>query len=339
MKTASLEKSFITPSAGVDELRRHAHTASLTELRKTLYQAEFNVVYDFFRSIAVDRASRGEFAAAIEILREADAIALENSEGRDERYINDIHTALLELITALQLEADLSEEAATTAAAALTQLAQEPKRKDEPFLAVLGALLTDVALLHSSRGEYKQAERELEKALKVFERLARINPDRYGPAHILAQTAASSIYRSRLRQANLLAHYQVATTTYLEQVNAGIEDATVHLIESLHTEGRTLAQMGRHREAIQYLSRALKYHTRIAPEMDLAQLAMSIDLGESLLNVKATRDKGIHLLNTLLHKATKLGAETEHRRIVEILFNAKSRKLDILGIWHKVFPK
>lgn len=196
-----------------------------------------------------------------------------------------------------------------------------------------------MALLHSSRGEYKQAERELEKALKVFERLARINPDRYGPAHILAQTAASSIYRSRLRQANLLAHYQVATTTYLEQVNAGIEDATVHLIESLHTEGRTLAQMGRHREAIQYLSRALKYHTRIAPEMDLAQLAMSIDLGESLLNVKATRDKGIHLLNTLLHKATKLGAETEHRRIVDILFNAKSRKLDILGIWHKVFPK
>ena len=310
MKTASLEKSFITPSAGVDELRRHAHTASLTELRKTLYQAEFNVVYDFFRSIAVDRASRGEFAAAIEILREADAIAFENSEGRDEQYINDIHTALL-----------------------------EPKRKDEPFLSVLGALLTDVALLHSSRGEYKQAERELEKALKVFERLARINPDRYGPAHILAQTAASSIYRSRLRQANLLAHYQVATTTYLEQVNAGIEDATVHLIESLHTEGRTLAQMGRHREAIQYLSRALKYHTRIAPEMDLAQLAMSIDLGESLLNVKATRDKGIHLLNTLLHKATKLGAETEHRRIVDILFNAKSRKLDILGIWHKVFPK
>ena len=66
---------------------------------------------------------------------------------------------------------------------------------------------------------------------------------------------------------------------------------------------------------------------------------MSIDLGESLLNVKATRDKGIHLLNTLLHKATKLGAETEHRRIVDILFNAKSRKLDILGIWHKVFPK
>ena len=324
MKTASLEKSFITPSAGVDELRRHAHTASLTELRKTLYQAEFNVVYDFFRSIAVDRASRGEFAAAIEILREADAIAFENSEGRDEQYINDIHTALLELITALQLEADLAEEAATTAAAALTQLAQEPKPKDEPFLSVLGALLP---------------ERELEKALKVFERLARINPDRYGPAHILAQTAASSIYRSRLRQANLLAHYQVATTTYLEQVNAGIEDATVHLIESLHTEGRTLAQMGRHREAIQYLSRALKYHTRIAPEMDLAQLAMSIDLGESLLNVKATRDKGIHLLNTLLHKATKLGAETEHRRIVDILFNAKSRKLDILGIWHKVFPK
>ena len=122
-------------------------------------------------------------------------------------------------------------------------------------------------------------------------------------------------------------------------VNSGIEDATSRLVESLYTEGRTLAQMGRHREAVQYLTRALKYLTKINPIFDLRQLTMSIDLGEALLNVPASRDKGIHLLNTMLHKATKINAGEEHRRIVDILLNAKSRRLDILGIWHKVFPK
>ncbi len=41
----------------------------------------------------------------------------------------------------------------------------------------------------------------------------------------------------------------------------------------------------------------------------------------------------------MLHKATKINATDEHRRIVDILYNAKSSSLDILGLWHKVFPK
>lgn len=41
----------------------------------------------------------------------------------------------------------------------------------------------------------------------------------------------------------------------------------------------------------------------------------------------------------MLHKATRLGADEQHRRIVGILLNANTRRLDILGLWHKLFPR
>ena len=121
--------------------------------------------------------------------------------------------------------------------------------------------------------------------------------------------------------------------------SSGVEDAAGRLVESLTSEGDTLAQMGRHREAVQYYTRALKYLTKLEAEFSLQQLRLSISLGESMLHIAAMRDKGVHLLNTMLHKATKINATEEHRRIVDILYNAKSRSLDILGLWHKVFPK
>lgn len=338
MKATSLEKAFITPTSDLGVLHELATgNHSMAELRHGLGEVPFNVAYDLLRSLAIERVEHGEIVHAINIIQETDALLMR--AGEEKRHVLDIHAALMQLLTALQIENDDLDEAKKTAAAALTLLAQEPKRKDEPFLAVLGALLYDIAFLHAERSEFKQAERELEKSLKIFERLARTNPDRYGSAHILAQSAATQIYRSRIKQVNLLAHYQVATSTYLEEVNQGITDATARLIGALRTEGQTLARMGRHREAVQYFSRALKYLTRMNPEIDLEQLELSINLGESLLNIPASRDKGIHLLNTMLHKATKLNAGDQHRRIVDILVNAKSRSLDILGLWHKVFPK
>lgn len=338
MKAISLEKIFITPTTDISELKGLANdNPSLAELRHAVGEVSFNTAYDFFRALAIDRVERGEIEPAIKIIQETDSLLMR--AGEEERHVLNIHAALMQLLTALLIENDETEEAKVTAASALTLLAQEPKRKDEPFLQILGALLYDIAFLHASRNEFKQAERELEKSLKVFERLARTDAERYGSAHIMAQSAATQIYRSRIKQVNLLAHYQVATSTYLQQVNDGIGDATTRLIDSLQTEGRTLAQMGRHREAVQYFSRALKYLTKMHPETDMRQLEMSVDLGEALLNVPASRDKGIHLLNTMLHKSTKLNADQLHRRIVDILVNAKSRRLDILGLWHKVFPR
>ena len=42
----------------------------------------------------------------------------------------------------------------------------------------------DIAFLHTRRKEYKQAEREPSKALKIYERLAKTNPERYATPHV-----------------------------------------------------------------------------------------------------------------------------------------------------------
>ncbi len=49
--------------------------------------------------------------------------------------------------------------------------------------------------------------------------------------------------------------------------------------------------MDKHRQAVQYYTRALKYLVGIEPEMTLRQLTLSIDLGESLLYIKGSARK------------------------------------------------
>ena len=337
MKPTSLDPVFMKVTTDIAALRRKRNL-TMSELRHAIGEVPFTTTYDFLRTLALDMVEKGKIAEAITIIDEYDTLvrrAIEEEEGN----LLDVHAALLQILTALHIENNELEAAQETAAATLTLLSQEPKRKDEPFLAILATLLYDVAYLHSLRQEYKQSERELEKSLKLFERLARVNPERYGPAHIMAMNQTARVYQNRVKQADLLAQYQESTQRYLQMVNSGIEDSMGQLIDSLYTEGKTLADMGRHREAVTYFTRALKYLTKLSPEFDIQQLQMSIDLGESLLNLKATRDKGVHLLNTMLHKATKINATEEHRRIVDILLNARSRRLDILDIWHKVFPR
>lgn len=338
MKAISLEPVFAQPTADIAPLKNLLkRNRSMSELRHAIGAVDFNTAYDFLRATAMEMVERGEIDRAVREVCEIDELISRN--GEEERHLVNIHAALMQILTALYIEKDDNDAAMGTAASALSLLAQEPKRKDEPFLAILGALLYDIAYLHAERKEYKQAERELAKSLKIYERLAKNDPARYASPHVMALNAATATYRNRVSQAELLAHYQAATSTYLQMVSAGVEEATARLIESITAEGDTLAQMGRHREAVQYYSRALKYLTKIEPQFTLRQLRLSISLGESMLRISAMKEKGIHLLNTMLHKATKINATDEHRRIVDILYHAKSSSLDILGLWHKVFPK
>lgn len=338
MKAISLEGVFSKPTTDISPLRSLVkRNRAMSEIRHAIGEVEFDTAYDFLRSTAIEMVERGEIDKAIQGLEEIDALITRS--GEEDHHLLDIHAALMQILTALFIEKEDMESAMASAASTLTLLSQEAKRKDEPFLQILGALLYDIAFLHTQRKEYKQAERELSKALKIFERLAKTNPERYASPHLMAVNAVTATYRNRVKQAELLAHYQVATSTYLHQVNEGVSEATGRLVDSITSEGDTLAQMGRHREAMQYYTRALKYLTKIEPEFTLRQLRLSISLGEAMLKVNAMKDKGIHLLNTMLHKATKINATEEHRRIVDILFNSKSSSLDILGIWHKIFPK
>lgn len=308
-----------------------------TELRHTLDGMPFNTVYDFLRSAAFSMITEGRTDEAITLIRDFDVVV--SRIGEESASLLNIHAALMQILTALYIHAELPTDALQSGAVVLNLLAQSPKRKDEPFLAILASLLYDISLIHSSRDENKQAEREIEKSMKLFERLARQNADRYGAAHLLALNASTSVYKSRVKQANTLAQYQAATSTYLQMLNEGMEDAGMRLIESLATEGRTLVKMNRQREAVQYFTRALKLLTKISPDFDLMQLNLSIDLGHALLSLKGTREKGIHLLNTMLYKASKLNADDEHRRIVDILVAAKNPALDIFTFWHKLFPR
>ncbi|MCM1337594.1 MAG: hypothetical protein NC187_09990 [Candidatus Amulumruptor caecigallinarius] len=344
MATTSLSPAFVarTAPAGVLSPARRRVAGSAADMLTALREAPFDSALDYLHSYGTRLVERDEAATAVLTLEElAGILAEEDSLSRAD---SDLHTAILSTLTALHIERQRLDEALVTGAAALSLLAADPRRKDEPFLACLGCLLFDLAQAHAARGELKSAEREVEKAVKVLERLARTDANRYGPAHIMAMDASAGIYRSSVKQANVLAHAQVATATYLEMMKAGGDDAAMRtatdgLIDSLTTQGATLMQMGKPRQAVGFFTRALKLLTRINPETDLRSLALSIDLGEALVATKATRDKGVHLLNTMLHKATRLGADDLHRRIVDSLVNVKTNRLDILSIWHKIFPR
>lgn len=352
MKPLSIEPVFqpvMTPASELSALRAALKRArGPHELCRILADAPFAVSYDYLRSIVIESAAKDEVSRVLDTLTQlarsfAGNDVTDTSAGVDDKIsaleCKDIHTALLQLVTALHLELDSLDAAAASASEALDLLASQPRRKDSPFLHLLGSLLYDIAYLHSQRHEFKQAEREIEKSVKIFERLAKADPERYAPAQMMAIGAATGIYRNRDRQKQLLAQYQASTTEYLELYKAGVEDAALRLAESLGGEGDTLSRMGKHREAIQYYSRALKLLTKVEPEFSLAQLRLSVGLGQSMLAVGNMREKGVHLLNTMLHKATKINALDEHRQIVDSLYHAKSRSLDILSFWHKIFPR
>lgn len=337
MESHSLDPLFIRVTTDITPLRElESRQAATSELRHATGDVTFNTAYDFFRTVACEMCAAGSFDDAVARITEIDGLLARHEESG---MVLDTHTALMQVLAAVQLNAGNLDEAMKAAARALNLLSQSPKRKDEPFLSVLGALLFDLSQIHFARGEFKQAEREIEKSIKIFERLTKVSPERYGQALVRAVNTATGIYRSREKQTELLARCHETTTECLRQVNAGIEDAVSDLVDSMAEEGQTLLKMGRSREALQYFSRAMKYLTRIEPDFTIRQLNMSIALGEALLASSKTREKGIHLLNTMLHKATKLHAAEIHRQIVDILVNAQSRQLDILGIWHKFFPR
>ncbi len=309
---------------------------TMSEIRHAINDFDFRTVYDFFRAAARNMVENGESDKAVARITEIDELLCRMES--DNTPI-DLHTALMQILTSVHIARHDYDSAMSTAAKALELLAQSPKRKDEPFLSVLASLLYDIARIHYARSEFRQAERDIEKSIRIFERLVKISAECYESARITAVNAATHVTRSREKQIEMLAAFHETVNDSLRMVNSGTDEALSALVDSLVKEGETLVKMGRHREGIQYYSRALKYLTRIEPEFSPRQLELSVALGQALLLSGQTRDKGIHLLNTMLHKATRLRLPDEHRRIVDILVNARERSLDILGIWHKLFPR
>lgn len=324
-----------TDITAVSRMEQEITTES--ELRHAIARMPFNAAYDYIRHVAYNMADAGHADVAIDRIEAFDAIA--TRRGQEEGALLDIHAAVMQTLAGTRLLAKDIDGAMADAAAALSLLSQSPKRKDEPFLSVLGVLLHDIAIIHSLRGEYRQAERDIEKSLKVLARLARFWPERYTDAHMLAMSASTRICHSCNHQAEMLRRYSDETDGYMERLKNGDRTAADALIDSLTAEGLTFARMGKHRDAVQYFTRALKLLSQSEAEFSLRQLHLSVALGESLLTIRATREKGVHLLNTMLHKATRLQDDNVYRHILDTLANADTGSLDILGIWHKIFPR
>lgn len=145
MKPISLEAIFSQATTDTTALRAlFKRTRAMAEVRHAIGDTEFNTAYDFFRATAAEMMERGEIDRAIDTLNEIDTLIARS--GEEEGHLLNIHAALMQILTALYIEKGNMEQAMSTAAATLNLLAQEPKRKDEPFLSVLGALL--LSLIH-----------------------------------------------------------------------------------------------------------------------------------------------------------------------------------------------
>ena len=174
MKPLSLEPVFLPATADTSNIRARLKKVRAPEDSiSSLLGTDFDTAYDTLRTTAAAGTAADETAQVTSTLAEMDSVlSAAGSEGENDSQRIILHAAILQILTALHIEQNSLDDAAVTAARALSLLARDPKRKDTPFLQVLGCLLYDISHLHGERGEFKQAEREVEKSIKVFERLA-----------------------------------------------------------------------------------------------------------------------------------------------------------------------
>jgi tetratricopeptide (TPR) repeat protein len=323
MKTSSLFKDFLVTDNSVT-----VHLTDLPADKKAL------LTYDNIRNIGLTALSTDTVnLAAADLCQSAETL-------NENPHLIVIRAAMLQTAAALHVAQDNLDRALDLYAKVMLLLSLEPDMKDETYLLVLGCTLYDLTYVHYLRKELKAAERTVSKAIKIFDRLAKKNPDRYAAAHIHAINAAQTVYKSRVKQANLLAHHQVATLTYLTQMNAGVQNATEQLIKSLQEQGETLMSIGKYRAASTSLSRALRYLKKLQDKEGFTreQLEMSVLLSRALLSSSSTRSKGVQLLNVLQPQAVKLKQPVIAAEIRDLL-DKSSGKLDIIAIWHKIFAK
>lgn len=328
MKSTSLETGFINRVAD-SALLPFENSADAGIIVEAL---PFDGAYDLVSTYMRQSIDSGHVDVAITLIS---GITTHNAPYSE--TIKD--AARQQILAAAMIEEGDVDGALVRIADALHILSEYPKRRDTAFRSVLALLLYDLALIHAERKEFHAAERTINKAIKLFEVLAKTNPDRYASAHVYALNVATSAYRSRIKQVNLLAHYQVATSTYISMAANGAPEAVGKLVDSLVREAETLLNLGKPRDAVRYLSRALKYLDKIDPSFSLRKLKVSVMLGEALLHTFTTRQKGVHLLNTLLQKAKKMDAAVEVEHIGRLLDEKTTSLIDILSRWHKIFSR
>lgn len=235
------------------------------------------------------------------------------------------------------IELNELSEALLAGEEALKRLAEvEEDRSNPDFIAIVAGVIYNLAMVHHAVGENVRAEKELLKAQKLFEKLAKKDKQRFGSSIVVAIEASTTIFNSRLKQMNVLAHYQVTTDLYLDKANKGITQAINDLVKSLQQEGDLHLKIGNYRDAVKYYTKAIRYQKKITDKMGEWELRMSINLARALLQIKNRQSTGEQLLKSLLPLAERLDAVSEKNEI-QALLEHKGKSFDFLSFVKKWF--
>lgn len=244
-----------------------------------------------------------------------------------------IHLADMTLL----IEAEEYTEALVAGEQSLRMLSiLDTDRTHHDYVAIVAGVIYNLALLHHKTGENVRAEKELVKAQKLLDKLAKKNKSRFGASLVVAIEASTTIFNSRIKQMNILAHYQVTTDLYLDKANKGISQAIYDLVKSLQQEGDIHLKIGNYRDAVKYYTKALRYQKKVTPKMGERELNISINMGEALLHIRGRQATGEQLLRSLLPLAERLDAFNEKNRILALL-DHKDKSFDFMSFLKKLF--
>lgn len=221
----------------------------------------------------------------------------------------------------------------------LNVMVQCTSKRSEDFLGILASLLYNLAYVHNKTDDNSRAVKELTKAQKLFERLVKRNNARFSPMLVYSVEASTTIFKSRLKQMNVFAHYQTTTELYtamLSQKGDRTREALVNLVDSLKNEGDITLQMGNARNAVKYYTKALRYQKKLNEKMGIRDLDLSISLARALLRLVNRRAAAEQLLNSLIPLAQQLQA-TDQMVEIEQLLNNRSKNSNIMSLLKGIF--
>lgn len=220
--------------------------------------------------------------------------------------------------------------------ALLLLAAVDADSRNDDYISMVAGVIYNLAMVHHKVGENVKAEKELLKAQKLLEKLAKKDKRRFGQSIVNAIEASTTIFNSRLKQMNVLAHYQVTTDLYLDKAHKGVTQAINDLVDSLQKEGDLHLKIGNYRDAVKYYTKALRYNKKVTTKMGDRELRISINLGRALLHIKKRQSTGEQLLTSLIPLAERLEAVAEKKEI-QALLEHKGKSFDVLAFIKKLF--
>ncbi|MCF0181681.1 MAG: hypothetical protein HUK11_05435 [Muribaculaceae bacterium] len=223
---------------------------------------------------------------------------------------------------------------------ALTQLSSIKGKKSEDYMALLVAILYNLAAIHNATGDNTRAAKELTKTQQLLERLAHKNEARFSVVLLHAIEASTHIITSRSKQMSVLAHYQSIIDANLLMLGSGNEGETRRalneLVDTLWKEGEIMLEMGNRRNAVKYFTKALRYQKKLNEPLGLRDLKLSIGLASALMRLINRRAAAEQLLTSLMPLARKLGATAEIAEIDNLL-NSRNRNFNIMTMLKGIF--